>query len=74
MNLSYLEVVDKFYPTKGYIASFMMAFCILFIIVIIAIAKITSVENKGFLFFLFCYIGFDGGYLLFWSIPTEGLV
>jgi len=32
MNSSYLEVVDKFYPTKGYVASFMMAFCILYIV------------------------------------------
>lgn len=53
MNSSYLEIVDKFYPTKGYVASFMMAFCILFLIAIIATTKITIVTGDGFLFFCF---------------------
>ncbi|WP_202301027.1 DUF6708 domain-containing protein [Dryocola clanedunensis] len=57
INSSYLEVMDKFYPTKGYVASFMMAFCILFIIFFFAIAK-TTIFNGGdipsffFVFFL----------------------
>ncbi|HEY3982644.1 DUF6708 domain-containing protein [Cedecea sp.] len=59
MNSSYLEIVDKFYPTKGYIASFMMAFCILFIIFFLAIAK-TTIFNGGdlpSLFFVFFLCG-----------------
>ncbi|MCH9296074.1 DUF6708 domain-containing protein [Pantoea allii] len=53
MNSSYLEVIDKFYPTKGYVASFMMAFCIMFVVTIIAFAKITIINNDDVSFFLF---------------------
>ncbi|QXA93799.1 Uncharacterised protein [Citrobacter braakii] len=70
MNSSYLEVVDKFYPTKGYVASFMMAFCVLFIIAITAIAIITFASGDGIPFFCFftlafgCAIYFFGRFLL----------
>ncbi|MDJ0038562.1 hypothetical protein QM637_22420, partial [Pantoea allii] len=53
MNSSYLEVIDKFYPTKGYVASFMMAFFIMFVVTIIAFAKITIINNDDVSFFLF---------------------
>ncbi|MDJ0038513.1 hypothetical protein QM637_22140, partial [Pantoea allii] len=61
MNSSYLEVVDKFYPTKGYVASFMMAFCLLFTVFLLAIAKV-AIFNSGdiptFIFiFLICGVG-----------------
>ncbi|SUX58180.1 Uncharacterised protein [Citrobacter braakii] len=61
MNSSYLEVVDKFYPTKGYVASFMMAFCVLFIITLVAFAKITIFKGDGFLFFCFAALLLGGG-------------
>ncbi|WP_432371751.1 DUF6708 domain-containing protein [Pantoea allii] len=60
MNSSYLEVIDKFYPTKGYVASFMMAFCILFITFILAIAK-TTIFNDGDLPSFFFVLFFCGG-------------
>ncbi|WP_202301032.1 DUF6708 domain-containing protein [Dryocola clanedunensis] len=66
MNSSYLEVVDKFYPTKGYVASFMMAFCILFLIAIVATAKITIVDSDGFLFFWFVAL-LSGGSICFFG-------
>ena len=61
MNSSYLEVIDKFYPTKGYVASFMMAFCLLFTVFLLAIAKV-AIFNSGdiptFIFiFLICGVG-----------------
>lgn len=64
MNSSYLEVVDKFYPTKGYVASFMMAFCILFLIAIIATAKITIATGDGVLFF--CFVALLSGGSICW--------
>jgi len=61
MNSTYLEVIDKFYPTKGYIASFMMAFCLLFTAFLLAIAKVAIFNNgnvPAFLFiFLICGVG-----------------
>ncbi|WP_455427052.1 DUF6708 domain-containing protein [Dryocola sp. LX212] len=61
MNSSYMEIVDKFYPTKGYVASFMMAFCILFLIAIVATAKITIVTGDGISFFCFTALVSGGG-------------
>ncbi|MRT55314.1 hypothetical protein GJV11_04200 [Enterobacteriaceae bacterium RIT693] len=65
INSSCLEVVDKFYPTKGYVASFMMAFCLLFFIAIVAFAKITIFENDGFPFFCFVALVSGGGIYYF---------
>jgi hypothetical protein len=53
MNSSYLEVVDKFYPTKGYVASFMMAFGILITVFILSIAKLVIFNNGNFPVFSF---------------------
>ncbi|WP_455427046.1 DUF6708 domain-containing protein [Dryocola sp. LX212] len=66
INSSYLEVVDKFYPTKGYVASFMMAFCILFIITIVAFAKIAIFENGSVPFFCFAAL-LSGGSICFFG-------
>ncbi|MCH9296076.1 DUF6708 domain-containing protein [Pantoea allii] len=59
INSSYLEVIDKFYPTKGYVASFMMAFCMLIITFLLAVAKI-AIFNEGnvpMFFFLLLFFG-----------------
>ncbi|WP_455427049.1 DUF6708 domain-containing protein [Dryocola sp. LX212] len=64
INSSYLEVVDKFYPTKGYVASFMMAFCILFLIAIIVTAKIAIFNDGNVPMFFFIVILF--GSAIFW--------
>ena len=65
INSSYLEVVDKFYPTKGYVASFMMAFCILFLIAIVATAKIAIFNDGSVSFFLFATFLLSGGIYYF---------
>jgi len=53
MNSSYLELIDKFYSTKGYIASFMMAFCVLFMIFVLAVTKVAIFNNGNILGFFF---------------------
>ena len=65
INSSYLEVVDKFYPTKGYVALFMMAFCILFLIAIVAITIITAVDGDDFSFFCFVVLVSGGAVYFF---------
>jgi hypothetical protein len=65
MNSTYLEIIDKFYPTKGYVASFMMAFCLLFIITWGAFAKITVVNKDGVSFFCFATLLLGGGIYFF---------
>lgn len=66
MNSSYLEIVDKFYPTKGFEAAFMMGFCILFLTFVIAIA-ITTIFNGGDLPSLF-YVFFLCGGMVFYCM------
>jgi len=47
INSSFLEVIDKFYPTKGFVASFMMAFCMLFIVTLIVVVKVTFFHDEN---------------------------
>lgn len=52
-----MEVVDKFYATKGFVASFMMALCILFITAVVAFAKIAIFNNGNIpMFFLVAFL------------------